>query len=202
MSTAHAAADGDDEEELARRVRAGDAEAARLLFDRLRPRLRKYVRGKMPHSLRAKVGESDVIQSAYLAAFLNIADFEDRGDGSFARWVASILDHKLLDEMRRYMETDKRSIAREERLRTTSAAPPTRARGPTPSAAAIDAEERSQLEGAMHRLSPDHRTVLRLIHERGLTLEEAAAEMGRSSEAVRKLHARAVVALSEVLAKK
>ena len=203
MTTARAApCDDDDEEDLARRVRAGDAEAARLLFDRLRPRLRAYVRGKIPHSIKAKVGESDVIQSAYLAAFLNIADFEDRGGGSFAKWVASILDHKVLDEVRRYMDTEKRSVAREERLRTTSAAPRTRARGPSPSAAAIDAEERARVEKAMELLSPDHRTVLRLIHDRGLSLPEAAAEMGRSSDAVRKLHARAVVALGEKLAGK
>jgi len=191
----------DDEEDLARRVRAGDEAAARLLFDRLRPRLRAYVRRKLPRSLRSKVGESDVIQSAYLAAFLNISDFENRGDGSFARWVASILDHKLLDEVRRYVDTDKRSVAREERLRTT-AGPARKLSGmTTPSAVAIDAEERMRLARAMERLTPDHRTVLRLIHERGLTLEEASAEMGRSSEAVRKLHARAVVALGEQLAK-
>jgi RNA polymerase sigma-70 factor (ECF subfamily) len=202
MSTASASPSDDDEEELARRVRAGDEEAARVLFDRLRPRLRAYVRRRIPQSLKAKVGESDVIQSAYLAAFLNIAEFEDRGDGSFARWVASILDHKVLDEVRRYVDTEKRSVAREERLRTTSAPPRTRARIPSPSAAAIDAEERARVESAMELLSPDHRTVLRLIHERGLTLEEAAAEMGRSSEAVRKLHARAVVALGEKLAGK
>jgi RNA polymerase sigma-70 factor, ECF subfamily len=198
MSTA-SASPGDDEEELARRVRAGDEEAARLLFDRLRPRLRAYVRRKMPRSLRSKLGESDVIQSAYLAAFLNISDFQDRGDGSFARWVASILDHKLLDEVRRYVETEKRSVSREERLRTTGASGRVRGSLPSPSAAAIDAEERARVERAMQRLSPDHRTVLRLIHERGLSLEEAAAEMGRSPEAVRKLHARAVVALSEEL---
>lgn len=190
------------EEELARRVRAGDEDAARLLFDRLRPRLRAYVRGKMPRSLRSKLGESDVIQSAYLAAFLNISEFEDRGEGSFARWVASILDHKLLDEVRRYVKTEKRSVSREERLRTTGAPSRARARGTSPSAAAIDAEERAQVERAMQRLSRDHRTVIRLVHDRGLKLEEAAAEMGRSSEAVRKLYGRAVIALGEKLAEK
>lgn len=201
MSTA-SASPSDDEEDLARRVRAGDEEAARLLFDRLRPRLRAYVRRKLPSSLRAKLGESDVIQSAYLAAFLNISDFEDRGDGSFARWVASILDHKLLDEVRRYVETEKRSVAREERLRTTGASSRLPGVVTSPSAAAIDFEERARVERAMERLSPDHREVLRLIHERGLSLEEASAEMERSSEAVRKLHARAVVALGEKLAEK
>jgi RNA polymerase sigma-70 factor (ECF subfamily) len=201
MSTA-AAFPNDDEEELARRVRAGDEEAARRLFDRLLPRLRAYARGKFPRSLRAKLGESDVIQSAYLSAFMNLSEFEDRGDGSFAKWVASILDHKLLDEKRRYLDTEKRRVAREERMRTTSAAPRARARGPTPSAAAIDAEERAQVLAAMEKLSKDHRAVMHLVYERELSLDDAAVEMGRSSEAVRKLYARAVVALSKLLPRK
>jgi RNA polymerase sigma-70 factor (ECF subfamily) len=63
----------------------------------------------------------------------------------------------------------------------------------------MDAEERTRLERAMEGLSADHRAVLRLIHEKGVSMSEAAVAMGRSPAAVRKLHARAVVALSESL---
>src|SRR5262245_59159359 len=105
-------------EELVLRVRDGDGDAARLLYDRHAPALRAQVRRKLPNALRAKVGESDIIQEAYLAAFLRVTQFEDRGSGSFERWLRGILDHKLLDEVRRHMEAERRAVRRETRIRT------------------------------------------------------------------------------------
>ena len=60
------------DEELVRRVRAGDEAAARLLFDRHLPALRAKARARMPAALRGKVGASDVVQEAWLAAFLEL----------------------------------------------------------------------------------------------------------------------------------
>lgn len=200
MSTARATpCDDDDEEELARRVRAGDEEAARLLFDRLRPRLRAYVRKKLPNALRAKLGESDVIQSAYLAAFLNISEFQNRGDGSFARWVRGILAHKLLDEVRRHADAQKRAARRETRIRTRDERPGLAAREDSPSADMIREERSAALRAERARLPDDYRTILRLVHDEGLSLADAGARMGRSADAVRKLYGRALAVLGDRL---
>ena len=87
------------DEELVRRVRAGDEAAARLLFERHLPSLRAKARARLPTALRGKVAESDVIQEAWLAAYLALGKFEDRGDGSFGRWLRGILEHKVLEEV-------------------------------------------------------------------------------------------------------
>src|SRR5262245_37506953 len=185
------------DEELARRVRDGDTDAARILFDRHAASLRAQVRKKLPNELRAKVGASDVLQEAYLAAFLRITRFEDRGDGSFARWLRGILDHKLLDGARRQVEGQKRAAGRETRIRTRDERPHLAARRASPSAEVAAAEDAARLREVIDSLAPDHAAVLRHVHLDGLTLVDTAARMGRSADAIEKLYGRALARLSE-----
>lgn len=184
------------DEELVLRVKAGDEQATRVLFERHVQEFRARVRRRLPKAVRRKVAESDVIQEAYLAAFLAIGDFEERGDGSFARWLHTVLQRKILDEVRRYEGAGKRDVRREvpagsSVVRMAGASP-----DPSPSAAAMHIEERGRLLAAMEGLPGPQRTALRLVYEEHLSLADAAARMKRSPEAVRKLYGRAVLALS------
>jgi RNA polymerase sigma-70 factor, ECF subfamily len=189
MSDASAASD----EDLVRRVRAGDEAAARLLFERHLPALRAKARARLPSSLRGKVAESDVIQDAWLAAFLDVGKFEDRGDKSFEKWLQKILRHKLLDEVRRHAGVGKRDARREERLGTD--APVADTGQPSPSADFASVERSAALSAAIDDLPSDQAAVLRWVHQEGLTLTEAGARMGRSADAARKLSGRALVRL-------
>ena len=183
----------DADEDLVRRVRAGDEAAAGSLFDRHLPALRAHVRARLPANLRGKLGESDVIQEAYLAAYVNLAKFEDRGQGSFSAWLRQILEHKLVDEVRRHTDAAMRDARREERLATgASVAEPDQ---PSPSGVAADAEESAAVRAAVADLPSDYAAVIRLIHQEGLTLVEAGQRMGRSADAVRKLYGRAMACL-------
>ena len=187
------------DEDLVRRVREGDTAAAQALFDRHARSLRAQVRRKLPNELRAKVGDSDVIQEAYLAAFLQLPQFENRGDGSFARWVRGILAHKLLDEVRRHADAQKRAARRETRIRTRDERPGLAAREDSPSADMIREERSAALRAERARLPDDYRTILRLVHDEGLSLADAGARMGRSADAVRKLYGRALAVLGDRL---
>jgi DNA-directed RNA polymerase specialized sigma24 family protein len=60
-----------------------------------------------------KVAESDVIQETWIAALAALDQFESRGDGSLSRWIATVLDRKVLDEVRRFAGTEKRDVLRE-----------------------------------------------------------------------------------------
>ena len=181
------------DEELVRRMRAGDEAAARLLFERHLPSLRAKARARLPAALRGKVGESDVIQEAWLAAYLSLPGFEDRGEGSFEKWLQKILRHKLLDEIRRHAGVGKRDARREQRLATD--APVADTGQPSPSAEVVSIERSAALRAAIDDLPSDQATVLRWIHQEGLTLVEAGERMGRSADAVRKLYGRALVRL-------
>jgi RNA polymerase sigma-70 factor (ECF subfamily) len=189
------------DEVLVRRVRSGDQDAARILFDRHAPGLRARVRRSLPGRLRARLGESDVVQEAYLAVFLGLRDFEDRGEGSFGRWVHGILEHKVVDEVRRHVDAEKRAQAREARIRTRDEGRLAECRQ-TPSGEAASAEESRRLRARMDGLQTDYRTILRLVHDEGLSLVAAGVRMGRSPDAARMLYGRAVAKLTKVLGRR
>ena len=185
--------------EMIERIKSGDEAAARRLFERYMPALRARVRRKLPPTVRRKVAESDVVQEAYLAAFLSLGDFEDRGEASFRKWLGKILEHKILDEVRRYFGTSKRDARREQSV--SGDAPELRkpARDPSPSMFAMAAEERAALWRAVDDLPEDYARILRLVHQEGMTLTEAGSRMDRSSDAARKLYGRAIARLTSGL---
>jgi RNA polymerase sigma-70 factor (ECF subfamily) len=188
------------DEELVRRARAGDGAAAAVLFDRHVPLLRARARSRLPAMLRPKVGASDVVQEAWLAAFLSLGEFEDRGDGSFGRWLRQILEHKILDEVERG-DAGKRDPRREVPLPEGDEGAAPAADQTSPSVQIVAAEETAEVRAAVDELPSDWQTVIRLLHREGLTVAQAAERMGRSPAAVGKLHARAIGRLSAKLAR-
>ena len=184
------------DEELVRRVRAGDQSAARQLFDRHLPALRARAQGRLPAAVRGKVGASDVVQEAWLAAFQRLADFEDRGAGSFAAWLGTVAERKVLDELRRHLGAEKRDARREMDVASGIA----RIAGPSaqtsPATRMVRAEEKDALARAVVALPRAQREVIGLVCGEGLDFETTAERLGKSSSAVRKLYGRAVLALS------
>lgn len=190
------------DEELAMSAKAGDKAAAQELFDRHREEFRGWVRTRLPALMRRKVAESDVIQEAYLAAFVGLGNFEEQGEGSFRRWLATILDRRIKSELRRYAGTAKRALGQEISFAGSSAGAVPVAEDPTPSGEAVARESRGLLRDAVRDLPEDYRTALRLVHDEHRSLAETGEIMGRSSEAVRKLYGRAVALLADRLERK
>src|SRR5262245_11855120 len=187
------------DEELVRRIRAGDEAALRLLFERHLPALRAKARARLPAAVRGKVGASDVVQEAWLSAFLGLGDFEDAGDGSFGRWLRKIVERKVSDEVRRHSRVKKRSARREVRFATAAERLEPDPGEPTPSQVVGDAERAASVRALVDGLSEDHATVIRLVHEEGLSLVEAGRRMGRSPDATRMLYGRAMSRLASRL---
>jgi RNA polymerase sigma-70 factor (ECF subfamily) len=191
-----------DDESLVSRIRSGDEGAARVLFAKYFPLLRARVRRRMSSRFRSKSSESDVIQEAYMAAFRRLAEFEDRGDGSFGRWLGGIVDNKFREEVRRHLGTEKRDVRRERGTVGSDAAPPATSRERSPSSAAMATEEMFTLVRAIERIPEQYRTVLHLLYEQGLSLKDAGERMNRSPDAVRMLYGRALAALAESMGRK
>jgi RNA polymerase sigma-70 factor (subfamily 1) len=182
-----------------RRHRGGDADAAALLFERHSAALLALVRRKLPEELRPKLGASDVVQEAWLAAFAELRRFEDRGDGSFGRWLRGILEHKVLGAARRHAGAAKRAAGRETRIGTGTRENRLVARQRSPSAEASLREGTTALRAARASLQEDQRTILRLVHDEGLTLVAAGARMGRTPDSARMLYGRAIAKLTKLV---
>jgi RNA polymerase sigma-70 factor (ECF subfamily) len=186
-----------DEASLAARAARGDAAAFKALLARVEPAVRARVERRLPAALRRKVSVDDVLQEARLVAFRRLSEFEDRGPGSFAAWLVRIAELKLREAVRRWLGTAKRGreVSRGARPATDAFA----ARGPSPSEVAVASELKARATKAMDALSDDHRRVLELVQVEGLPLAEAAARMGRSADAARKLYGRALARFAEAL---
>lgn len=191
--------DGASDEDLVRRMRAGDLAASRALFRRHEALLRSFAERRIGRGLRRKVGASDVLQEARLTAFLKIDGFEDRGPGSFRRWLERIVERKVSDEVKRHVHSRKRSARREDSCAATSGAPEAPARGPGPATQIAADDENAALRAAVDRMTGDDRRILELVHERGMDFASAGRELGRSAEAARKLYGRVVLRLSRVV---
>jgi len=187
------------DEELVRRIRQGDEAATRALFDRHLPALRAKAQARLPASVRGKVGASDVVQEAWLSAFLALGGFKDAGDGSFAAWVRRIVERKVSDEVRRHARVKKRSSGREVRWATRAQHLEPDVGQQTPSQVVGDDERAAALRAAVAGLDEDHATVIRLVHEEGLTLVDAGRRMGRTPDATRMLYGRAMQRLADRL---
>lgn len=188
------------DEDLVRLIRGGDEAAAAVLFDRHATTMRAAAQRGLPASVRGKVGPSDVVQDAWLAAFHDLSEFEDR-EGSFARWLRQVLEHKLLNAVRHHAGAARRDARRDVRIptQTGAAAGAPTSGDPSPSAEVAAAEELSAVRALVATLAPDDRTVLRLVHEEACSFVDAATRMGRSPDAVRMLYGRALERLADKL---
>ncbi|MEN8148611.1 MAG: sigma-70 family RNA polymerase sigma factor [Planctomycetota bacterium] len=191
-------ADADDDALIAR-IRDGDEAALRPLFDRYEARVRARVERRIPADLKRKFAVEDILQEARLTAYVRIGDFESRGEGAFGAWLEKIALNKLREEIRRFRATRRRGDRQEV---TKGARPDTvyfEGQDPSPSQFAMGRELELRLEAAMATLPEDYRRALDLVQAQRRTLREAAEEMGRSHEAMKKLYARAVAKLAAIL---
>jgi RNA polymerase sigma-70 factor (ECF subfamily) len=163
----------EDEELLVEKAREGDREAFDGLALRFRPRVELLLRS------RPGVGEgdlADILQETFLRAFRALPTFRWRGPDSFLRWANGIALKIALE------------WAREGRR---SAAEPIHGDLPgdavSPSRALRRGERFERLQGAVDRLAPEHREVVRLVCLEGVPVKEVARRLGKTPNAVSKL---------------
>jgi RNA polymerase sigma-70 factor (ECF subfamily) len=171
-------------------MQAGEAQAWSELYRVHRDELLFFVRTRMGPGLRATVQSEDVLQSVALEAFRELPHFEPRGEGSLRRFLHVLVLHKLRDLADR-AGAQKRAggVALTDELAARLAAP-----GEGALSYADPAYER--LEQAVARLPDDMREVLVLRRIEGRSSREVAELLGKSDDAVRKLHSRALARLS------
>jgi RNA polymerase sigma-70 factor (ECF subfamily) len=176
-------------------ARRGSREALGRLLESYRRYLLLVANGELPDALRAKVAASDVVQETFLEAQRGFGAFRGDGPAELAQWLRRILLRNLSNQCRRFQATDCRRLDRELSMEGLNLAAP----GPSPSRAAAEDEEQVAVERAIQGLPEDYGRVLRWRHRDGLGFEDIGVRLGRSPDAARKLWARAVIAVREVL---
>jgi RNA polymerase sigma-70 factor (ECF subfamily) len=187
------------ERNLVHLARSGDHQALAALFHSCEAPTKRNIRKRLSPAVRRRLSESDVFQEAIMTAARRIDTFEFRGDGSFQRWLGGIAENTRRDAVRRHTHAAKRSVRAEI---TRDARPETRhaeGAGATPSRIAMAKEMRDLIASALADMPEDYRAVIQLLERRRTSREEAGELMGRSANAVKKLHARALAELARRL---
>jgi RNA polymerase sigma-70 factor (ECF subfamily) len=191
-------------EHLLARARAGDVEARGRLLELYRNYLRLMARTLISEPLQARLDASDLVQETFLKAYREFGGFLGTSEPELVAWLRQILVRTVADQVKRHRARgrdyrreepieailDRSSMAIQERL----AAPAS-----SPSQHAIRREQAVLLADALERLPADYREVFALRILERVPVEEVAARMGRSVNAVRKLLTRAMVALERAL---
>jgi RNA polymerase sigma-70 factor (ECF subfamily) len=169
-------------------ARAGSPEALGKLFEALRPYLYVLARRRGRRKVRAKVGESDLVQDTLTVAYRDFPDFRGQSADQFLCWLQGILRHQSLNELR-YFKRVKRDVGRECPLKgphAHRAGEPVDVRNESPSDLVIRKEAREAARRALLRLPEKYRRVLEMYYGEGKGLEAIASQLGLSIGAVRK----------------
>jgi len=184
----------DGKREFLDAAQSGEPAVVEQLLARHLPRLRAFVRLRVPPALRARESASDVVQSVCKDLLLKGGPPEYRGEGAFRAWLFTAALRKIR-EHEKYHFREKRDLAREE----TRSVGDCYAAALSPSREMMAQEEVAEIEAAFDRLPDADREVITLARFAGLSHAEIAAHLGRSEVAVRSLLSRALARLAGLL---
>jgi RNA polymerase sigma-70 factor (ECF subfamily) len=170
---------------------AGDAAAVEQLLLIYYSRLQQYVGPKISPHARRHFGAEDILQLVFAQAFRDIARFESRGEGSFFAWLKTIADHRIIDSLRAIGRGQLGIQLSWANFGDASSIQPlidiVGHDSGSPSKAAAEHEAIQAIQVAIASLPEDQEQVIRLRYLQGKSVEEIAAETGRTEGAVRGL---------------
>lgn len=164
--------------------------------------LRAFLRARAGPAIRARLGDSDLVQSVCREVLEDAPRAHFPNEAAFRGWLYTAALRKLVEKNRR-LTAGKRDIARETPLEPGMEDE----HGPiaalasmvTPSVVAVGRESAQRIEAALDALSDEQREVLALSRMVGLSHAEIAAQTGRTEEASRQLLRRALLKLGSEL---
>jgi RNA polymerase sigma-70 factor, ECF subfamily len=191
-------------EPLLVQARTGDQAALGRLLELYRNYLRLMARSLIHRPLQVRLDASDLVQETFLKAHREFRQFLGSGERELVAWLRQILVRTLSNQAKHHLARgrdqrrqesldvllDRSSLAIQEQLADSVA---------SPSAHAVRREQAVLLADALARLPADYREVFILRNLEQVPVDEIAARMGRSPNAVRKLWSRAMVALKQAL---
>lgn len=175
-----------DDELLAAHV-AGDPDAFEHLFLRHRDRLWAVAR----RTMRNREDAADALQDAMISAFRRAGSF--RGGSAVTSWLHRIVVNSCLDLIRR------NTVRRAQPLPDSIDHDPAMVAEENPTLRLERADLASMVEEAMGRLNADQRAALVLVDMEGMSVEDAANQLGVPKGTVKSRCARGRAKLAVIL---
>lgn len=177
-------------------ARKGSAPALGRVLEICRNYLLLTANQELESEIQAKVAPSDVVQKTFLEACRDFEQFRGNTEAELLGWLGSILRHNLANVRRDFRQTGKRRLDRERSLANAIESPNSQL---TPGAALAAMEQREIVLRAMAQLPEHYHVVLQLRQQENCSFTEIGERTGKTAEAARKIWARAIEQLKEIL---
>lgn len=152
-----------------------------------------------------KFDQSDIVQKTLLNAFTAREQFQGKTEAECAAWLRTILIHQIAQATRE-VKTKKRDIKREQSIEAALDASSMRlgnflaAQQSSPSQQAVRHESIRVIADALEHLPENQRQVVVLRFWEGMTIQQVAESLGKSTPAIAGLLHRAAKKLRSILA--
>ncbi|MEM6574572.1 MAG: sigma-70 family RNA polymerase sigma factor [Pseudomonadota bacterium] len=174
--------------QLIRLYRDGDSAARDRLVERYLPLMRQWAHGRLPAYVRDLSETDDLVQVTFMRALNKLDSFEAEKPGAFLAYLRAILMNVLRDEIRRLTRRPNQLPLTEERIASEVSVVEN----------AVGGELMSAYEDALSKLPEEKRVAIIMRIEFGMTYEEIARELERSSaNSTRMMIVRALAELAE-----
>jgi RNA polymerase sigma-70 factor (ECF subfamily) len=167
------------------RARGGDRQARQQLVVRVEPLLRRFAHGRIPQLLRHKEDTADLVQLTWLKVLDKLDGIDAREPGAFFAYLRAVLINALRESLRREAATPVASGG-ELMERAESVVP----------AAHVELTDWLAYEQALARLAPEHRGLVLMRFEFGMSFAEIADELGETPDGVRMKLNRAIARMA------
>jgi len=162
------------------------------------PGLTRFVRRRMGPELCSRESASDIVQSTCRELLRSASGYEERGEQCFQNWIRSAAEHKLANRARHWRAAC-RGDGEESIEADSGTSEPASPATEGPLQESLLREEAERFRRAFESLPEEYRRVIVRFQVDGASQAVIARELGRTSDAVRKLIARAMARLSSAL---
>lgn len=197
---------GDKTNVLIQSAREGDADAVNQLLDRHRAAIHRLVEMRLDRKVQQRVDVSDVVQDVLFDASGRLDQYLRDPGMAFHLWLRQIAWDRIIDTYRRHRVSAKRSMDREQPIRTSGVNESTMDLaiqlsdpGLGPAAVATQHELARRVEAAIEKLEDADREVILMRHFEHLTNLEISEVLGLQPPAASMRYLRAVRRLRAVL---
>ena len=171
---------------LLHRIRSGDQAARGVLVARVEPLLWRFARGRVPQLLRHQQDTGDLIQLTWLRVLDRLVEIRSDNAGDFFAYLRTVLINALRESLRRQAASPVLGPGGMRDAADAAVLP----------AAQVELDDWLDYEKSLALLEPEHRALVLMRFEFGMSFVEIADELGESADGVRMKLNRAIARMA------